>query len=97
MNRMNIVRRMVLALMLLAGLATGAEEKAAATSPAKPAPVATAPVVEKADGLDEPEAPLQYGLSKAGRRHNSNCRYWKSVVTPCGPKDGKVVCSFCKG
>ena len=88
---------MVLALVLLAGVATGAEEKAAAAPPEKPAPVATVPVVEKTDGLDEPEAPLQHGLSKAGRRHNSNCRYWKSVVTPCGPTDGKVACSFCKG
>ena len=45
----------------------------------------------------EPIPPLQRGLSKAGRRHNSNCRYWKSVVSPPDPAREKNVCKICGG
>ena len=36
-----------------------------------------------------------YSISKAGKRHNSGCRYYNSSY-PCGPNDG-TPCKICGG
>jgi hypothetical protein len=74
---------------------------AADTAPIPRTPATNAPPSVATIELDvpvvEPIPSLQHGLSKAGRRHNSNCRYWKSVVSPPDPAKQKNVCKICGG
>jgi len=38
-----------------------------------------------------------YWCTKSGKRHNSNCKYYKTTKgRPCGPDDG-VACKLCGG
>ncbi len=77
-------------------LACAADSTPAARTPATNAPPSVA-TIELDVPVVEPIPPLQRGLSKAGRRHNSNCRYWKSVVSPPDPAREKNVCKICGG
>ena len=60
------------------------------------APTATV-VIELDVPVVEPIPPLEHGLSKTGRQHNSNCRYWKTVVAPVDPAKAPIRCKFCGG
>ena len=77
-------------------LACAADPIATARTPATNAPPSVA-TIELDVPVVEPIPTLQHGLSKAGRRHNSNCRYWKSVVSPPDPAKEKNVCKICGG
>ena len=63
----------------------------------RPATVATAPVRSANNGetLLERQSGSGYSISKAGKRHNSGCRYYNSSYS-CGPNDG-IPCKICGG
>ena len=77
-------------------LACAADSTPTARTPATNAPPSVA-TIELDVPVVEPIPPLQRGLSKKGCRHNSNCRYWKSVVSPPDPAREKNVCKYCGG
>ncbi len=80
-------------------LRTGAADPAGRQHPAPPA--ANTPSAPATIELDvpvvEPPAPLRHGVSKTGRQHNSNCRYWKTVVAPVDPAKAPIRCKICGG
>lgn len=81
--------------MLLAGAADPANLRRPAAAVTNAAPsVAT---IELDVPVIEPAASLKHGVSKAGRQHNSNCRYWKTVVAPVDPAKEPIPCKICGG
>ena len=67
-----------------------------AQAPATNAPTAVA-TIELDVPVVEPVPPLEHGVSKTGRQHNSNCRYWKTVVAPVDPARSPTRCKVCGG
>ena len=63
----------------------------------RPATVATAPARSgnNRETLLERQSGSGYSISKAGKRHNSGCRYYNSSYS-CGPNDG-IPCKICGG
>lgn len=54
---------------------------------------------EPSESIETPSADCDtcYWCTKSGKRHNSNCKYYKTTKgRPCGPNDG-TACKLCGG